>query len=97
MSYLGLVVAGRLHARLGVTDLLQHDSALLQVLGKGILLLRDLREEDRELVADVAEALVLCRLAPLAQLAGDTLALAASSLVCADDMVFRLDELVQLL
>jgi hypothetical protein len=67
------VVASRLDARLGVTNLLQGTTALLEVLGEHILLLGNLGEEHGELVGDVAEALILGGLTPLAQLAGDTL------------------------
>jgi hypothetical protein len=73
IPHLSLVVASGLHAGLGVTDLLQGATALLKVLGKDILLLSNLREEDGKLVGDVAQALILGGFTPVAQLAGDTL------------------------
>lgn len=96
-TYLRLVVSTRLHRALRVTDLLQHAPTVLQVLREQLLLLRDFRQQHAELVADVADSVVLRALAPLAQLTCDRLRLTARRLVRADLVVLRLDELVQLL
>lgn len=97
LSHLLLRIPGRRNARLGVPDLFQHTPRVLQVLRKQILLLRNLGEQDSELVRDVAHGLILGALAPFAQLRRDALALAAGLLVGADGMVFRLDQRAQLL
>ena len=96
-SHLLLVGAAGLHRALRVTDLLQHTSAVFESLGEQVLLLRNLRQQYSQLVADVAQCLIVGALAPLAQLSGDVGALLGSILVCADSMVLRLDELVEAL
>lgn len=65
-------------------------------MGVVVLLLADLAEDDADLVADVADGLVARLLAPLGQLRRDADALPARGLVRADDVVGRLDQLVQL-
>lgn len=95
--HLLLVGAAGLHRALRVTDLLQHTSAVFESLGEQIFLLSNLRQQYSELVADVAECLIVGALAPLAQLSGDVGALFGSILVCTDRMVLGLDELVEAL
>jgi hypothetical protein len=91
------VCTARLHRALGVANLLQHAAAVLQSLGKQVLLLSNLRQQHTELVADIAQGLVVGALAPLAQLSSDGSALFGSLFVGVDRMVLRLDELVELL
>lgn len=86
-----------LHRALRVADLLQHTSAVFESLGEQVFLLSNLRQQYSELVADIAESLIVGALAPLAQLSGDVGALLGSILVCADSMVLGLDELVEAL
>ena len=95
--HLLLVGAAGLHRTLRVTDLLQHTSAVFKSLGEQVLLFSNLSQQYSQLVADVAECLIVGALAPLAQLSGDVGALLGSILVCADRMVLGLDELVQAL
>lgn len=97
ISYLLLRIPRWRNARLGIPDLLQNTPRVLQVLREQILLLRNLGEQDAQLVRDVADGLILGALAPLAQLGRDALALAAGLLVGAYGMVFRLDQGAQLL
>lgn len=86
-----------LHRALRIANLLQHAAAVLQSLGEQVLLLSDLRQQHTELVADIAQGLVVGALAPLAELAGNGSALFRSLLVGIDRMVLRLDELVKFL
>ena len=86
-----------LHRALRVANLLQHTTAILQSLGKQILLLSNLRQQHTKLVADIAQGLVVGALAPLAQLSGNGSTLLGSLFVGVDRMVLRLDELVELL
>jgi hypothetical protein len=95
--HLLLVGAAGLHRTLRVADLLQHTSAVFKSLGEQVLLFSNLSQQYSQLVADVAECLIVGALAPLAQLSGDVGALLGSILVCADRMVLGLDELVQAL
>ena len=95
--HLLLVGAAGLHRALRVTDLFQHTSAVFESLCEQVLLLSNLRQQYSQLVADIAQSLVVGALAPLAQLSGDVGALLGSILVCADRMVLGLDELVQAL
>lgn len=95
--YLLLVRTARLHRALSVADLLQHTAAILKSLGKQVLLLSNLRQQHTKLVADVAQGLIVGALAPLAELASNGSALLGSVLVGVDRMIFRLDELVELL
>jgi hypothetical protein len=92
-----LVGAAGLHRALRVTDLFQNTSAVFESLCEQVLLLSNLRQQYSQLVADIAQSLVIGALAPLAQLSGDVGALLGSILVCADRMVLGLDELVQAL
>ena len=96
-TYLDLVRPAGLDRALGVANLLQHASAVLEVLRKQVLLLRDFGQQHAQLVADVRQGVVLGALAPFAELAGDAVGLAAGGLVGADLVVLRLDQLVQLL
>lgn len=93
---LALPVAAGLDALLGVADLLHGPARVVEGVGVVVLLLADLAEDDADLVADVADGLVARLLAPLGQLARDADALLARGLVRADDVVGRLDQLVQL-
>lgn len=93
---LALPVAAGLDALLGVADLLHAPAGVVEGVGVVVLLLADLADDDADLVADVADGLVARLLAPLGQLRGDADALLARGLVRADDVVGRLDELVQL-
>lgn len=93
---LALPVAAGLDALLGVADLLHDAAGVVEGVGVVVLLLADLAEDDADLVADVADGLVARLLAPLGQLGRDADALAARGLVRADDVVGRLDQLVQL-
>lgn len=86
-----------LHRALRVANLLQHTTAILQSLGKQILLLSNLRQQHTKLVADIAQSLVVGALAPLAQLSSNGSTLLGSLLIGVDRMVLRLDELVELL
>ena len=86
-----------LHRALRVANLLQYAATILQSLGEQVLLLSNLRQQHTELVADIAQGLVVGALAPLAQLAGNGGSLFGSLLVGIDRMVLRLDELVELL
>lgn len=70
-THLLLVRTARLHRALSVTDLLQHTAAILQALSEQVLLLCDLCQQHAELVADVAQCVVVGALAPLAQLSGN--------------------------
>jgi hypothetical protein len=88
--HLLLVGAAGLHRALRVT-------AVFESLSEQIFLLSDLRQQYSELVADVAECLIVGALSPLAQLASDVSALLGRILVCADSMVLRLDQLVEAL
>ena len=89
--------AAGLHRALRVANLLQHTTAVLQSLGKQVLLLSNLREQHTKLVADIAQGLVVGAFAPLAQLSSNRSALLGSLLVGIDRMVLRLDELVKFL
>ena len=89
--------AAGLHRALRVANLLQHTTAILQSLGKQILLLSNLREQHTKLVADIAQGLVVGAFAPLAQLSSNGSTLLGSLLVSIDRMVLRLDELVEFL
>lgn len=82
---------------LGITNLLQDNARLFQVLRKQILLLGDFGKEDTKLITDVADGIILSALTPFAKLVSDDLALFGGLLVCADGVVLRLDELVELL
>lgn len=93
---LALPIAAGLDALLGVADLLHDAAGVVEGVGVVVLLLADLAEDDADLVADVADGLIAGLLAPLGQLGGDADALAAGGLVGADDVVGRLDQLVQL-
>src|SRR4051794_5797412 len=62
-----------------------------------VLLLPELAEQDTDLIRDVAHALVVGGLAPVGKLRGDGDALLACSFVRLDQVVLRLDELVELL
>lgn len=86
-----------LHRALCVANLLQHAAAVLQSLGKQILLLSNLRQQHTKLVADIAQGLVVGALAPLAELSSNGSALLGSLLISIDRVVFRFDELVELL
>ena len=86
-----------LHRALRVSNLLQHATAVLQSLGKQVLLLSNLREQHTKLVADIAQGLVVGAFAPLAQLSSNRSTLLGSLLVGIDCMVLRLDELVKFL
>lgn len=92
---LPLPVAARLHALLCIPDLLQNAAAVVDGMRKRVLLLAHLGHDDADLVADVADSLVARLLAPLRQLRGDADALLARRLVGRDQVVVRLDELVQ--
>ena len=89
------MIPHRLHALFRIPNPLQHASALFQSTRKIILLLRDLGQQDTQLIADIARMFVLL-LTPLAQLTCDALALATGRLVGGDLVVLRLDELVEL-
>lgn len=93
---LALSVTAGLDALLGVADLLHDAPGIIQRVGVVVLLLADLAEDDADLVADVADGLVAGLLAPVGQLGRNADALAARGLVRADDVVGRLDQLVQL-
>lgn len=67
--------AAGLYRALSVADLLQHASAIFKTLSKQVFLLSNLRQQYSELVADVAECLIVGALSPLAQLTGDVGAL----------------------
>jgi hypothetical protein len=95
--YLLLVRTAGLHRALSVTDLLQHTPAVLKSLSEQVLLLCDLRKQHSELVADIAQSIVVGALAPLAQLSSNRSSLLGSVLVGVDSMVLRLDQLVELL
>jgi hypothetical protein len=95
--HLLLVGTTGLHRALRVTDLLQHTSAVFKSLSEQIFLLSDLRQQYSQLVADIAECLVVSALAPLAQLASNVGTLLGRILVCANSMVLGLDELVKAL
>lgn len=87
----------RLHATLRIANLLQHPPTVLQPLRIQILLLRNLRQQHAQLVADVAHGFILRALAPLAQLAGDRGGFLGRGFVGADGVVFGLDEAVEAL
>lgn len=91
-SYLLFVVPCRLHASLGVPDLLQHTSAVLEVLSEQVLLLCNLCQQHSKLVTDVADSIVVGVLAPLAQLACYALRFLSGLFICTDCMVLGLDQ-----
>ena len=91
------MVTARLHAALRVSYLLQHASRFLHILRKQILLVRNLRQQHRQLVAYLANGIVVGALAPFAELGGDTLRFTPCGLESPDSMVFGLDQLVKTL
>ena len=96
-SYLLLVRTAWLHRALRVANLLQHAAAVLKALGEQVLLLRDLGQQHTQLIADIAQGLVVGALTPLAQLAGNGRTFLGRLLVRVDRMVLGLDELVEFL
>lgn len=97
MTNLLLVRPTRLHRTLRIANLLQNTPTILQTLRIQILLLRDLRQQHAQLVANIAHGLILCALAPLAQLAGDRSGFFGGGLIGADGVVLRLDQTVEAL
>ena len=96
-TYLLLVCTTGLHGALSVTDLLQDTAAILQALSKQVFLLCDLSQQHAELVADVAQCVVVGTFAPLAQLSSNRSTLFRSILISVDSVVLGLDELVETL
>lgn len=92
---LPLVLAAGVDALLRVPDGLEQAARVVEGVGVRVLLLAELRDDDAHFVADVADGLVARLLAPLRQLRGDADALLARRLVGRDQVVVRLDELVQ--
>jgi len=97
MTHLGFVVAAGLYGALGVTDLLEYASALLQVGGEAVFLLGDLGKQDTELVGNVRDGIVASLLTPVAELRRNVCLLFRSSLVGANAVVLGLDQSVELL
>lgn len=93
---LSLAIPARLHALLGVADLLQRRAGIVHRMRIPVLLLAHLGHDDADLVADIADSLVTSLLAPFGQLGADGHALAACGLVRRDQVVGRLDQLVEL-
>lgn len=96
-TYLRLGVPRRLNGALGVPNLLQETSAVLQALSKGVLLLCNLSQQHAELVGYVGDSIVASLLTPVAKLRGDGCLLLRCVLVGSDGVVLGLDQLVQLL
>lgn len=94
---LRFVVSGWLHALLGVTDGLQDSTAVIEVMRIQVLLLAKLGEQHTNLVGDVRDRIVVRGLAPIGKLSCDGQTLLACGLVVRDQVVFGLDELVELL
>lgn len=85
----------RLHRTLSVPNLLQNPPTILQPLRIQILLLRNLRQQNTQLITDIAHGLILSALAPLAQLSGNGGGLLGRIFVGADGVVLGLDEAVE--
>lgn len=94
---LSLVVATGLDAALGVSDLLQDASVVLEVLCIQVFLLTDLGQQDANLVGQIRDGVVVGRLTPVGQLRRDGNSLATSCLVGTNGMVLSLDQLEELL
>ena len=90
------MVATRLNATLGVSNLLQHRAIVFQVLREDILLLPDLRQQHAEFVGDVGDGVVARGFAPVGELGGDGDALAGGGLVSSDGVVLGFDDLEEL-
>ena len=97
MTHFGFVVAAGLNGALGVTNLLEYASALLQVGRKAVFLLGDLGKQDTELVGDVRDGIVASFLTPVAELRRNVCLLLRGSLVGANAVVLGLDQSVELL
>ena len=96
-AYLCFVIPTWLYTRLGVSNLLEYATRVLQVLREEVLLISNLGQKDSKLVAHFADSIVISALAPLAQLIGDALGFTSSRFVGSDRMILGLDELVQFL
>jgi len=94
---LRLVVTARLHTTLGVSNLLQDTSVILQVLRIEVLLFTNLRHQHADLVGQVGDGVIIGRLAPVRELRCDRNSFPASGLVSTDSVVLGLDELEELL
>jgi hypothetical protein len=97
VGYLCLVVSARLDTAFRIPDLLQNTPIILQSLGKVLLLLSHLGEQDAQLVADLGHSIIASFLAPFGQLRRNGQAFAPRRLIGLDGVVFALDDLVQLL
>lgn len=97
LGHLGLVVSTRLDGTLGVANLLQDGTIILEVLSKQILLLAHLGQQDADLVGDVGDGVIARGLAPVGDLGGDGDSFARGGLVGADGMVLGFDDLEELL
>jgi hypothetical protein len=86
-----------LHRTLCVANLLQHTPTILKSLREQVLLLRNLSQQNAQLVADIAQGLVVGALAPLAQLASNGRAFFGCLFISVDRMVLGLDQLVEFL
>lgn len=91
-----LVVSAGLDTLLRIPDRLQDCSAIVQVVCIEVLLFAKFGQQDANLVGDIADSIVGCSFAPVRELACDGEALFASSFVALDEVVLRLDELVEL-
>jgi hypothetical protein len=94
---LGLLVTRGLDGRLGVADLLENTSALLETWSQDVLLLGNLSKQDTKLVWNLRDGVVTGLLTPVTELRGDVGLLLGSSLVCANGVVLGLDQAVKLL
>ena len=94
---LRFVVAAGLYTTLGVSDLLQDTSVVLQVLRIEVLLFTDLGHQHADLVGQVGDGVIVGRLAPVRELRRDRDTFPTSGLVGTDSVVLGLDELEQLL
>jgi hypothetical protein len=94
---LGFVISAGLDTFLCIPNCFQGGSAVIQIVCIEVFLFTKLGEQNSNLVGDIANCIVCRGFTPVRKLTCDGEALFSSGFVALDEVVLRLDELIELL